>query len=697
MKLSTFFKLTLTALVVACVFLITVEQAWAADAEQPQMTAAPRSLTFSSINTGKDTAVLGQVYEKIEKHADLEKYKFQIEFTNQGAAVKQVSLSEFSERDSDGKKPYLLCGPIQFEKTAAVQPSKYNLDFLPLYTLTNKKLYLATASQAGLSRENLPFIELDRLNWKILPSSNRDEVVFEAILGDVTQENGKNIIANPILRIQKKYTVSPGSYTMGCELILENLTNEPLYAEFEMQGTGAIRSEEISAEDRNIKKGFWVDNKTVDTRAMPFAAIRETEKQRVVPSEGFFASLKSLFGSKPKNSDQTLAIPYSDSAPPFLWAAATNKYFAAIVCPVSDMNPVQDIISFRIAQYFDLDITTRKEAPGASASFVLETAKKIELLPKTSENNTCHLKMDVYWGPKDHKVFSENKDYTRLGYFQTMDFNSCCCPKGLISPLAFGIVWLMNVMYHTMGPLGNYGIVIMVFVCLIRLLMHPVTKRSQVQMMKMQKLMPKFQELQKKMGKDRTKMDPEMMAINKEIMQGQMLGMLPMFIQMPVWIALWTAVSINVDLRGQGFLPFWITDLSRPDALFHFTSFTIPLIGMEIGSFNPLPLLMGFVMYLQMKLTPTSQAAPASPEMAQQQKMMSILMVGMFPFMLYNGPSGVNLYIMASMAAGVVEQYIIRKHLQEKQELEEDNLVPTTAKLGKVKKKKPKPMFKFDR
>jgi membrane protein insertase Oxa1/YidC/SpoIIIJ len=65
--------------------------------------------------------------------------------------------------------------------------------------------------------------------------------------------------------------------------------------------------------------------------------------------------------------------------------------------------------------------------------------------------------------------------------------------------------------------------------------------------------------------------------------------------------------------------------------------------------------------------------------------------------MLYNGPSGVNLYIMASMAAGVVEQYIIRKHLQEKQELEEDNLVPTTAKLGKVKKKKPKPMFKFDR
>jgi YidC/Oxa1 family membrane protein insertase len=156
-------------------------------------------------------------------------------------------------------------------------------------------------------------------------------------------------------------------------------------------------------------------------------------------------------------------------------------------------------------------------------------------------------------------------------------------------------------------------------------------------------------------------------------------------------------VSINFDLRGQGFLPFWMTDLSAPDALIRFTPFLIPLVGWEISSLNLLPLLMGGVMYLQMKMTPTAQAAPANPEMAQQQKLMSVMMVAMFPIMLYNGPSGVNLYIMASMAAGVVEQYVIRKHLRQKQEEEEETLIPTTAKLGKVKKKKPKPMFRFDK
>jgi len=72
-------------------------------------------------------------------------------------------------------------------------------------------------------------------------------------------------------------------------------------------------------------------------------------------------------------------------------------------------------------------------------------------------------------------------------------------------------------------------------------------------------------------------------------------------------------------------------------------------------------------------------------------------MVALFPVMLYNGPSGVNLYIMSSIAAGVVEQYVIRKHLREKQAEEEETLIPATAKLGKVKKKKPKPLFRFDR
>ena len=84
--------------------------------------------------------------------------------------------------------------------------------------------------------------------------------------------------------------------------------------------------------------------------------------------------------------------------------------------------------------------------------------------------------------------------------------------------------------------------------------------------------------------------------------------------------------------------------------------------------------------------------------MAQQQKMMLIMMPLMFPLMLYHGPSGVNLYIMSSIGAGVIEQMVIRKHLREREEIEAQGMVPVTAKTGgKLKKKKPKPMFKYDK
>jgi len=92
---------------------------------------------------------------------------------------------------------------------------------------------------------------------------------------------------------------------------------------------------------------------------------------------------------------------------------------------------------------------------------------------------------------------------------------------------------------------------------------------------------------------------------------------------------------------------------------------------------------------------PKQTAAAANPQAAQQQKMMMIMMPIMFPLMLYKGPSGVNLYIMSSVFAGVFEQYFIRKHIQEKEQEQATGMVAATSKTGgKVKKKKPKPFYK---
>jgi YidC/Oxa1 family membrane protein insertase len=226
--------------------------------------------------------------------------------------------------------------------------------------------------------------------------------------------------------------------------------------------------------------------------------------------------------------------------------------------------------------------------------------------------------------------------------------------------------------------------------------MHPVTKKSQVSMMKMQKLGPKMEEIKKKYANNKAEMNKKVMALYKTEGVSPVSSMLPMMIQMPIWIALWTAINTSIDLRGAGFLPFWITDLSAPDALIRFKEITIPLLGWHIDSFNLLPLMMGLVMYLQQKLMPHSaSSSQANPQAAQQQKMMMVMMTLMFPIMLYKGPSGVNLYIMSSIGGGVIEQIVIRKHIREKEAQATTGLVSATSKTGgKVKKKKPKPFFK---
>jgi YidC/Oxa1 family membrane protein insertase len=213
-------------------------------------------------------------------------------------------------------------------------------------------------------------------------------------------------------------------------------------------------------------------------------------------------------------------------------------------------------------------------------------------------------------------------------------------------------------------------------------------------MSKFSKLAPKIEELKKKYANNKAELNKQMMLLYREQGASPITGMLPMMVQMPIWIALYSAIYASIELRGAAFLPVWITDLSAPDALFRFKAVTLPLFG-KLDSLNLLPILMGVAFYLQQKLMPKQAAASANPQVAQQQKMMMIMLPLLFPLMLYKAPSGLNLYIMASTFAGVIEQYVIRKHIREKEEAESKGLVAVTSKTGgKVKKKKPKPFFR---
>ncbi|HOK94503.1 MAG TPA: YidC/Oxa1 family insertase periplasmic-domain containing protein [Anaerohalosphaeraceae bacterium] len=620
----------------------------------------------SAVSGREQTAVLGALYEDIRRTENPDKYKFQITLTTRGAAVKNAVLSEFKARKKAESAELLT------DQADCIKPADNPLILLSemaherrVYSLANTELKLAPAEAENFGTKAFP---LDKLNWRLAKEPSADQACFEAVLNDA--QTGE-----PLLRITKTYRVQPGSYDLDCRISIENLSSKPLKALMQMQGPAGIGKEEERQDMRRVIAAYHGSRTSIETRALDLPTIQKKVR-------------------KNDTGDFTLS---GSSSSAFVWAALTNKYFAAIVHPVPPEGQEESWLRFDRVQYYPAS-GADKDAHNCSFGLTSESV----LLAAAGQDGACRwYSMQVYLGPKDRKIFGKNPTYRALDYFQTIHFGSCCCPAWMIAPLAFGIIWLMNVLYTLMGPLGNYGVIIMFLVFIVRLALHPITKSSQVSMMKMQKLAPKMQEIQKKYANNKAEMNRQVMTLYREMGISPVSGMLPMFLQMPIWIALWSAVNTSVDLRGAGFLPFWITDLSLPDHLFAIPFADrlqqIPLLGAVVPDyFNLLPILMGVVMYLQQKMMPAPQSAQTNPQMAQQQKMMMIMMPLLFPIMLYSGPSGVNLYIMASIGAGVVEQKVIRKHLQEQQEAEERGKVPVTAKTGgKLKKRKPKPFFKW--
>ena len=632
------------------------------------MTAAPVVYPqLSAVSAAEQTVTLGAVYDDIERTDDESRYKFQVEVTSKGAAVKTLTLSEFKDRNTEHPAPLVLLSPLGNGKE--------------VYSLANTALKVAPADAVQFDTKAFP---LDKLNWKLVETEKAGEVRFEADLFDSTSAvntDKPGMAAVPaMLKIIKTYSIQPGSYDLTCDVTVKNLSGEPIKVLMQMQGPGGMNREGVRQDARKIKAAYQsAEAAEINVEALDVAAMQKKIKKND----------KEAFRVKGKNAENDL-----------IWSALTNKYFAAIVRPVPTEAQNNPWLKFAQAQYYPAPSENKDDKDLQNASCIM-TSHPITLAAAGQGGAQKSYSLEMYVGPKDKKIFKKNDTYASLQYFKTIDFRGCCCPQSVIAPMAFGIMWMMNTMYTLMGPLGNYGIVIMFLVFLVRLLLHPITKKSQVSMMKMQKLGPKMKEIQAKYANNKAEMNKQVMAMYREQGVSPVSGMLPMMLQMPIWIALWTAVYTSIDLRGAGFLPVWITDLSMPDQLFAIPFAakvqTLPFIGAVFPTyFNLLPILMGVVMYAQQKMMPSSQpGAQTNPQMAQQQKMMMIMMPLLFPIMLYSGPSGVNLYIMSSISAGVIEQMVIRKHLKEKEEQESIGKVPVTSKTGgKVKKKKPKPMFK---
>ncbi len=576
---------------------------------------------------------------------------YELNLDTKGASIRNAYLNRYDNLNPDDPQEYLmLLNPV--EKETGNEVLSYANDS---FVLIDQKLKL----------------RLNNLNWKFLEktvdANGAETARFSTIILDA---QGRDII-----ELEKVYEITPGIHHLLCRINVKNISAVDIQSRFDMQGPVGLPREGVRTDLRKIISAYSMPNQNIETVKLTALDVRK-------------GTVDWLRGkNSPLEFEEKMNILHESPAANFLWVASVDKYFAAITRPLPDNNSTEWVY-VDIAEFYEPGLRSypdKKQDDLAAAGFKFHV-RDFEL----NAGQTKSFDFQIYLGAKDKELFETNDLYASLGFINTIDFQSCCT-FGWVTSMAFMVLGIMKWMYMF---IPNYGLVIIILVLVVRLILHPITKKSQISMMSMQKLGPKSEEIKKKYENNKAEMNKQMMLLYREHGASPVLGCLPMLLQMPIWIALYSAIYASVELRGAAFLPFWITDLSSPDALFRFPEFTIPLLNVELNSFNLLPILLGVSFYLQQKLMPHT-SGKVDPKMAQQQKMMQWMMPIMMLVFLYKAPSGLNLYIMASTFGGVIEQTVIRKHIRERKELEEQGKVPVTKKTGgKKKKKKPKPFFK---
>ncbi|MDE2434900.1 MAG: membrane protein insertase YidC [Sphingomonadales bacterium] len=224
------------------------------------------------------------------------------------------------------------------------------------------------------------------------------------------------------------------------------------------------------------------------------------------------------------------------------------------------------------------------------------------------------------------------------------------------------IFWLLKSLF---GLVGNFGVAIILLTLIVRGVMFPVAQRQFASMAAMRAIQPKMKALQERYKDDRAKQQEEVMKLYKQEGVNPLAGCLPIFLQIPVFFALYKVLILAVEMRHQPFV-LWIKDLSAPDPLHIFNLFGLlhftPPAFLGIGI---LALMLGITMYFQFKLN------PAQMDPAQQQ--VFAIMPWMMMFVMAPFAAGLLIYWITSNLLTIAQQtYLYSRHPQLKAQADKD-------------------------
>jgi YidC/Oxa1 family membrane protein insertase len=285
------------------------------------------------------------------------------------------------------------------------------------------------------------------------------------------------------------------------------------------------------------------------------------------------------------------------------WVALQDKYFLSVLIPKAGTAAIAKTEGEKI-----VSAGLRMAASGVASSVALQ----------------------LYAGPKEFDTLrSLNVGLEDMIDFGWFIYGSWTIVKSVAKPI-FYILRFIHEYVH------NYGVTIILLTLGIKLLFVPLQYKSYKSMKMMRLIQPKIKEVQEKYKGDRDRLNKELMKLYREQKVNPLGSFLPMFVQMPVFIALFNVLYMTIDLRQAPFM-LWVTDLSLQDPYY------------------VLPVIMGATMFIQQKITPTTMD-PA------QAKIMLVLPIGL-TFLFVNFPAGLVLYWLTNNVLTITQQLVTDRFL----------------------------------
>jgi YidC/Oxa1 family membrane protein insertase len=315
------------------------------------------------------------------------------------------------------------------------------------------------------------------------------------------------------------------------------------------------------------------------------------------------------------------------------WFGLTDKYWAAAIVPPKGIT-------------FDSDFTHVETGQQAWQADYRQQSGTL----KAGETRT--LTTQLFAGAKEVPIVDAYQDQYKITSFNKL--------------IDWGWFWFITQpMFKLMDFLykyfGNFGLAILGTTVIVKALFFPIANRQYASMAKMKKLQPKMEELKARFGDDKMALQTAMMQLYKEEKVNPLAGCWPIFLQVPVFFALYKVIYTTIEMRHAPFFG-WIQDLSAPDPTTIFNLFgLIPWTPPHALMLGVWPIIMGITMFLQMRMNPT----PPDPTQAMIFNWMPLI----FTFMLGSFPAGLVIYWAWNNSLSVIQQGIIMKRNGAKIEL----------------------------